>query len=123
MKEYDGPKNWASQYHPSGSVNQGGDGPVEKWVTTIVKATVMFGLFLFVIGALWQMFWETYVFDVVFYACVFSAVVSAILMRRHRIAKVVFGYSCITALGTVFVWFVFVTATPFLFFTTSGVGS
>ena len=70
MKEYDGHKNWASQYHPSGLVSQG-KSPADKWITTVVAAVCMAMAFAAVFGSIWWMYRETYTFQVVLVASLF----------------------------------------------------
>ena len=112
MKEFDGHKDWTSQYHPTGQLNQGKDGPLAKWGLTIVRGSVFFITFLFGAGLLWTIFfnvWFNWV-DSALYACAITTLVagcfwdSTLLSNRprnklwNRVSKIVFGCGLITFL-------------------------
>ena len=114
MKEHDGAKNWASQYHPSGLVKRKNGGLIEKGLMKLVYAGIALVVVALVCGTVWWMFFGVW-FDwitPVFYICGFASGISAAVwilskifprlvnMRWRRVFKIGFLSSSIIGLTT-----------------------
>ena len=90
MKEFDDHKDWTSQYHPTGLLNQGTDSPLAKGIMTVIVFACMAVAFVGVIGLIWWVYQETYTFEVVLVGSLFIGPLSFfiwLLVSFHRTGR------------------------------------